>query len=81
MLRYIEISMHRFQHKTPVKSEDQPYQHIPPNRGARQQYMEPEDEAPKLNESEKYFHQVTGTFLYYARAVDITMLVELSSIS
>ena len=45
--------MQRFKHKTPIKPEDEPYQHIPPNYGARKQYKEKEDEAPKLNESGK----------------------------
>ena len=31
--------------------------------------------------SKKYVQQVLGTFLYYARAVDITMLVSLSTIA
>ena len=51
MSGYAETEMQRFQHKSPIKTEDQLYQHIQPNYGARQQYKEPEDEAPKLNES------------------------------
>ena len=41
--------------------------------------MEPENEMLNLNEyGEKNSQQVKGTFLYYARAVDSTMLVALS---
>ena len=73
--------MQRIHHKISIKSEDQPYQYIPPNYGARQKYTEPEDEAPNLNESEKIVHQMTGKFLYCARAADSTMLAALNSIS
>ena len=44
--------------------------------------MEPEDEALNLDKSNKTFlHQVTETLLYYAREVDSTMLLALSSIT
>ena len=46
-----------FHHKTPIKSEDQPYKNIPLNYVARQQYMEPEDEAPNLNEYKKRLYK------------------------
>ena len=32
-------------------------------------------------ENKKYIQQVLGTFLYYARAVNLTMLVSLSAIA
>ena len=79
---YVETDMQQFQHKTAITSEDQLYQHITPNYGSRQKYTEPEDEAPNMDESDKTFlHQVTGTLLYFLRAVDITMLVSLSAIA
>ena len=52
---YVETSMHNFQNEMSIESEYQPYQHIPPNYGARQQYIELEDEMPKLNKSKKRF--------------------------
>jgi hypothetical protein len=46
------------------------------------QYAEPEDTTPKLNKDEKKFIQeVTGTFLFYARAIDSTMLTALSALA
>ena len=57
------------------------YQHIPPNYGAQQHYTEPEDEAPKLNESIKFLQQMKTMFLYYSIAVDITMLAALNAIA
>ena len=44
--------------------------------------MQPTDDSPLLNkEKKKFVQEVTGVFLYYARAVDSTMLVALSAIA
>ena len=54
----------------------------PPNYGAKQQFSEAESNEPVLGkEAKKYIQQVLGTFLYYARAVDLTMLAALSAIA
>ena len=46
------------------------------------QYAAGEDEYPTVSPKEKKFIQeVTGTFLYYARAVDTTMLPSLGYIA
>jgi hypothetical protein len=43
------------------------------------QYVEDEDKSALLGKQDKKFIQeVTGTFLFYARAVDTTMLTALS---
>ena len=48
--------------------------------GRKIQYAKKLDESPKLGpEDKRFIQQVTGTFLYYARAVDSTMLVALSA--
>ena len=53
-----------------------------PNYGTQQQYMEPEDEAPKLKKYVKTFvYTLTGTSLYYAGVVNIRIVVALSDIS
>ena len=44
--------------------------------------MEQELEEPEVSgDTKKYIQQVLGTFLYYARAVDSTMMVALSAIT
>lgn len=79
---YREKALKRFQHERPAKPQNQPYPHIPPKYGAKVQYAEPEDTSPKLNKADKKFIQeVTGTFLYYARAIDSTMLTALSALA
>jgi hypothetical protein len=66
----------------PSKPQHQPYPHNPKQYGSKAQYTEPIDSSPLLNKDEKRFMQeVTGTFLFYARAVDPTMLTALSSLA
>jgi hypothetical protein len=53
-----------------------------PHYGAKTQYAKADDESPLLSKEEmKYVQSVTGTLLYYARAVDTTILTALSSIA
>ena len=79
---YVPKALKRFAHEPPAKPQRQPYPHVPPDYGARKQYAKAPDNAPLLDaEGKKYVMQVTGTFLYYARAVDSTMLPVLSSLA
>ena len=51
-----------------------------PAYGAKVQLATPSDEFEELDKADKkYVHQVLGTFLYYGRAVDGTMLTALSA--
>ncbi len=50
--------------------------------GATKQYVETIDMSPPLSKEDKmYVQEVVGTFLYYARCVDSTMLTALGSIA
>eukprot|EP00804_Cyclotella_cryptica_P030798 CCRYP_015061-RA/>CCRYP_015061-RA protein AED:0.43 eAED:0.43 QI:0/-1/0/1/-1/0/1/0/149 len=74
--------MHRFHHVTPPKRQDQPYPHTAPTYGAAQQYTHPPDTSPPLSKPDALFiKEVIGVFLYYARAVDCTMLPALGSLA
>jgi hypothetical protein len=78
---YVAEALHRFQHPPPTKPQHQPHKHTVPTYGQKTQY-ETIDESAELDKNGKtYIQQVTGTFLYYARAVDPTMLVALSAIA
>ena len=62
------------------RQRDQPHKQTLPVYGGTVQCAKEEDKSPKLNEEKKTFvQQVTGTFLYYARCVDPTMLTALSA--
>jgi hypothetical protein len=53
-----------------------------PNMEKKEQYTLEEDTSPLLNKEEsKYVQVVAGTLLYYARAVDNTILPALSAIA
>jgi hypothetical protein len=79
---YVGNALKRFKHTTPEKPQHQPYPHNPKQYGQKQQFSEPEDKSPPLGkEDKKFIQEVTGTFLFYARAVDPTMLVALSSLA
>jgi hypothetical protein len=78
---YVKAALIRFKHEQPKKPQHQPYPHNPKQYGAKAQYVEDEDTSPLLSKDDKKFIQeVTGTFLFYARAVDATMLVALGSL-
>jgi hypothetical protein len=82
MLDYIPEALTYFQHQAPSKWQHQPYPHIKPNYGANAQYTEDLDTSALLpKEDKKFIQEVIGTFLYYARCGNSTMLVALGSIA
>ena len=79
---YIGKARKEFGHVAPARRQDSPYPVVPIKYGAKAQYAEPADESPLLDEKGKKFVQkVNGKFLYYGRAVDLTILPALSSIA
>ena len=88
--RYVDISMPgytlkqliRYAHKKPRRPQHCPYSPNPIKYGAKIQEPLPTDDSPLLGPKDiKYIQQVVGSFLYYARAVDPTILMALSSIA
>ena len=62
--------------------QHQPYPHITPIYGAKAQYVEAEDLSPPLSISDKKnIQELTGTFMYYAQAVNPNTMTALGSIS
>ena len=81
MPEYVKEGLVRFAHKL-RKITHQPHRHTLPVYGRTIQHAKEEDTLPALDkEGKKFVQQVTGTFLYYAQAVDPTMLVALSAIA
>eukprot|EP00804_Cyclotella_cryptica_P025846 CCRYP_002712-RB/>CCRYP_002712-RB protein AED:0.33 eAED:0.33 QI:0/0/0/1/0/0/2/0/411 len=79
---YCHKAGQRFRHNIPMKPQHQPYPHTPRTYGAKQQYVDDPDLSAPLNKQDTTFIQeVIGVFLYYARAVDCTMLTALSSLA
>jgi hypothetical protein len=82
MPKYVSKAMKRFNHSPPQTAQSSPYPHTRPNYGAKVQYSPNADTSPLLDKQDaKFIQGVTGTFLYYARAVDPTLLTSLSAIA
>jgi hypothetical protein len=66
----------------PTKPQHCPYTPAPKQYGAEAQAPLPIDISPKLSDEEiKEIQRIIGSILYYARAVDITVLMALSLIA
>jgi hypothetical protein len=78
---YLPKAMTQFKHETPNKIRNSPHQHIAIQYGAKTQFVADKEVSPPLNKEEtKYIQAVAGTLLYYARAVNPTILPALSTI-
>jgi len=72
----------RFQHSIPARPEDSPHKHDIPQYGAKVQYTNSPDTSPALDlDDKKRVQEVLGTLLYYARAIDSTMLPAINTIA
>ena len=82
MPNYVTNALQRFAHEFPKKPQHQPHQHAVPAYGQKIQYAKNDDTSQPLSTEEKRFvQQVLGTFLFYGRAIDGTMLTALSTIA
>jgi hypothetical protein len=79
---FIAAVLHRFQHPHPTRPQNAPYKMQPINYGAKVQFSTPADTTTPLTDAEKLtLEQVSGCLLYYARAINSTMLVALSTLA
>jgi len=79
---YVEKALQRFNHPQPTRPEHSPHNHAEIQYGAKQQLTAAPDKSPPLNEPDiKLLQEIIGTFLYYARAIDNTMLVALGTLA
>jgi hypothetical protein len=79
---YIERALQRFQHLAPTKPEHSPHAWQKPIYGAKTQYAPMPDSSGLITAKDtKYIQEVCDTFLYYARALDSTMLVAIGDLA
>jgi hypothetical protein len=79
---YVERALQRFCHSKPTRHEPSPHAWTQPQYGAKIQYATTPDATPFLDVKNKTLVQtVLGTFLFYARAVDVTMLKAIGSLA
>jgi hypothetical protein len=82
MPNYVSTALHKFQHPPPSRLQHAPHKWTRPVYGAKIQYApDPDDTTLLPAAGTKRVQQIVGTLLYYARAVDSTMLVALNAIS
>ena len=79
---YVERALKRFTHPKPPGPEDSPYKWTRPNYGAKIHYAPDTDTSEPLPPNhKKLIQEIVGVFLFYARAVDMTMLPALGSLA
>ena len=79
MPKYIKEALHKFQHPAPSRPQDAPHAWNQPAYGAAVQYAGQPENSPLLPpKSINLIQQIIGTLLYYAIAVDPTMLFSIA---
>jgi hypothetical protein len=81
MPNYVRDALKQLQHPTPLKPVHAPHKSRIIVYGRKAQTPTEEDNSPKLDgPNTKRIQRITGKFLFYARAVDHTMLVALNEL-
>ena len=82
MPNYIKMVLARFNHQKPDVNEDAPSKYISPTYGSKIQMPLPPDTSKLLNKKGiTRVQKVVGCLLFYALAVDPTMLVAISDLA
>jgi hypothetical protein len=71
---YVTAALHKYQYKTPKQHCNAPSQWTAPQYSSKVQMTKVDDTPPMNAEQTHWLQQVVGTFSFYARAVDPTML-------
>ena len=81
MPNFVTTTLEKLQHRPPTKPQHSPHRYTPPQYGQQQQFVTPPDTTAKLSLSETtHIQQIVGSFLYYGRAVDPTILPAINKI-
>mgnify|MGYP006970029820 FL=1 len=79
---YIKKKLQEYEHVRPTKVQTCPYSPEPKTFGPTAQAPLPPDASPRLDaRGVKKVQKIVGSILYYARAVNMTILMALSSIA
>jgi hypothetical protein len=79
---YIERALQRFKHIPGPKVEHSPHPWQRPNYGAKTQFAAMPEQSPSLDAADKTrILEVLGTLLFYARAIDSTMLTAIGELA
>ena len=79
---YVTKKLTQYNHPKPKRPQHCPYTPAPVQYGRKTQTPIPTDDSPPLDkDGKKRIQGIIGSFLYYARAVDPTILMALSAIA
>jgi hypothetical protein len=78
---YVSNVLSKFQHDAPKHPQHTPTKYVKPVYGAKTQYAKKDETPPLTAEQCLTIQKVTGSVLYYARAVDPTVLMPLNDIA
>ena len=79
---YIERTLQRFKHIASPQAEHAPHPWQRPTYGAKTQFAAMPDDSPSLDAADKTrILEVLGTLLFYARAIDSTMLTAIGELA
>jgi hypothetical protein len=82
MPNYIAKCLQRFDHPNPKSPQQSPHTWTKPQYGAITQLTAPIDDSPPLTKAgTNRIQQIVGVLLYYARAIDSSMLATLGTIA
>jgi hypothetical protein len=77
--RYIKAALHKYQHPAPARPEHAPHTWNPPTYGTKTQVGDEPAPSPTLSDKHvNKLQQLTGTLLYYARAVAPTLIMPIN---
>ena len=82
MKNYINKTLKKLLHPKPLHAQHAPHTWSTPMYGQTRQFATPPDTTKSLDKyGTKYVQQVVGSFLYYARAIDKTIITALNEIA
>jgi hypothetical protein len=82
MPEYITRALNRFLHPAPKHLELSPFPWEQPNYSNKTQLTPVPDTLPPISSTDKlHLQEVLGILLYYARALDVTILTAISEVS
>jgi hypothetical protein len=79
---YILKQLKKYKHDCPQRPQHCPYSPLPKQYGSEAQRPLPPDTSPPLSKDNiKHIQHIIGKILYYTQAVDLTVLMALSTIA
>jgi hypothetical protein len=79
MPEYTKAALHKYQHPDPARLEHSQHTWNPPIYGATTQFVSDTEPSPALSDKDvNKLQQLTGTLLYYARAIGPTLIMTIN---